>query len=99
MIFDEAVNVNADLIARLRQLADVLEHEEAPDLKGYAALLSCGHIMIKESAFLKLFAGQSVSGRKDDHIIYASAKACGITFEALLYDSDDGRVRGVTIRL
>lgn len=90
---------NADLISRLRQLADVLEREEMPDLRGYAVLISNGHIMINGAAFRKLLAGQLVSGRKDGPIINASAEAHGITFEAMLYDSDDGLVRDVTIQL
>lgn len=98
-VAEETKCINAELAGRLRRLADVLEHEEAPDLGGYGALLPSGHIVINESAFRKWFAGQSVSGRKDGCIITASAKECGITFEALIYDSEDGPVRDITIRL
>ena len=99
MSIAETKCVNADLVARLRHLADVLEREDVPALGGYAALTSDWHVLISESAFRKLFAGQSVRGRKDGCIINASAKSFGISFGAMIYDSDDGRVRDVLIQL
>lgn len=98
-IEEKAECVNTDLVARLRQLADVLEGEDVPPLGGWVTLCINGSIAISDTPFREMFAGQSVRGRRDGCLINVKAEAFGVTFNTMICDPDDSQVRDVIIQL